>query len=51
VLEATVGLVLVYAVGAMVGPASVSPFMDAFRLEVRLFFFAGVLTILGCYGV
>jgi len=51
VLEATGGLLLVYGVGAALGPALAGLFMDTFRPGTLLFFFSTALTILGCYAV
>ncbi|MBA2409094.1 MAG: MFS transporter [Gammaproteobacteria bacterium] len=51
VLEATGGLLLVYGVGAALGPALAGLFMDTFRPGMLLFFFSTALAILGCYAV
>src|SRR5680860_1558258 len=51
VLEATGGLLLVYGVGAALGPALAGLFMDTFRPGMLLFFFSTALVILGCYAV
>lgn len=50
ILEATEGLLLVYGAGPAMRPAFVGLFMDVFKPGTFLFFFAGMLALLGYYA-
>ncbi|MCI0400535.1 MAG: MFS transporter [Gammaproteobacteria bacterium] len=51
VLNATSGLLLIYGIGATVGPAAAGLLMDALGPRTLLVYFAAVLALLGLFGV